>query len=57
MRTLCGEQFIDWKGVKDLMLLLSLNETMAYLPMANSLHWYGHVLKRLDGYMLKGIIV
>ena len=31
------------------MLILDLNETMDQLFMANSMHWFGHVLRREDG--------
>ena len=40
----------DRKKSMDLMLLLGLHETMDQLAMANSVRWYGHVLKREDGY-------
>ena len=30
-----------------------LNETMDQLAMANSVHWYGHVLRREDGHVLR----
>ena len=30
------------------MLMLSLKETMDQLALANSVHWYGHVLRRED---------
>ena len=35
------------------MLMLDLNETNDQLSMANSVHWYGHVLIREDGDILK----
>ena len=43
---MCGVQFNDGKGAKDLMLMLALNETLSLLPMSSSVHWYGHVLRR-----------
>ena len=40
--------------VDDLVLLLGLNETIDNLAMANSLCWYGHMLRRaLDFDMLQ----
>ena len=30
------------------MLMLGLHETMGLLAMANSVHWYGHVLRKED---------
>ena len=40
------------KRPNDLMLM-GLNETIDQLGMANSVHWYGHVLSREDGHVLK----
>ena len=37
----------------DLMIRLNLNETIVHLAMANSVHWYGHVLRREDGHVLR----
>ena len=33
--------------------MLGLNETMDQLAMANNVHWYGHVLRREDGHVLR----
>ena len=38
------------KKPTDLMFILGLNETIDQLDMANSVHWYGHVLRREDGH-------
>ena len=35
------------------MLILGLNETMDHLAMARSFCWYGHVLRREDGHVLR----
>ena len=35
------------------MLMLGLNETIDQLAMANSVHWYCHVLRRVDGHVLR----
>ena len=35
------------------MLMLCLKETIDQLAMANSVHWYGHVLRREDGHVLR----
>ena len=34
------------------MLMFGLNETMGKLAMANSVCWYGHVLRRENGHVL-----
>ena len=33
--------------------MFGLNETTDQLAMANSVHWYGHVLRREDGHVLR----
>ena len=33
--------------------MLGLNETIDQLAMVNSVHWYGHVLRREDTYVLR----
>ena len=33
--------------------MLGLNETIDQLAMANNVHWYGHVLRREDGHVLR----
>ena len=37
----------------DLILILGLNETKDQLAIANSVRWYGHVLRREDGHVLR----
>ena len=36
-----------------LMSMLGLSETIDQLAMANSVRWYGHVLRREDGHVLR----
>ena len=35
------------------MFMLGLRETIDQLAMANSVRWYGHVLRREDGHVLR----
>ena len=49
----CGVQLKDRKRSMDLIFMLGLNETMDQLAMANSVPWYGHVLRREDGHVLR----
>ena len=42
-----------FKKVKDLMLMLCLNEIIDQLAIANSVCWYGHMLRREDGHVLR----
>ena len=37
---------MDKKSTKDLMQMLDLNETINQLEKANSVRWYGHVLRK-----------
>ena len=53
VRAMCGVQLIDRKRSTDLMFMLGLIETMDYLATANIVHWYGHVLSREDGHVLR----
>ena len=56
VRAMCGVQLKDRKRFADLMFMLGLNETMDQLAMANSVHWYVHVLIREDGCILRGAL-
>ena len=35
------------------MIMLGLNEPIDQLAMANSVRWYGHVLRREDGHIMR----
>ena len=48
VRAICVLQLKNRKKSTDLMLMLCLNETIDQLAMANSVRWYGHVLRRED---------
>ena len=41
------------KRYTDLMFMLGLSETTDQLAMANSVRWYGYVLRREDGHVLR----
>ena len=49
----CGVQLIDRKRSTDFMSMLCLREIMDQLAMASSVGWYGHVLRRDDGHVLR----
>ena len=53
VRAVCGVQFKDGMKYMDLMFMLCLNEAIDRLAVANSIHWYGHVLRREDGHVLR----
>ena len=42
--------FIDYAS---LMFMLGLNETIDQMAMENSVLWYGHLLRREDGHVLR----
>ena len=46
VRVICGVQLKDRKRSMDLIFTLGLKETIDQLAMANSVHLYGHVLRR-----------
>ena len=50
---MCGVQLKDRKRSTDLMFMLGLDKTIDLLAMANSVHWYCHVLSREDGHVLR----
>ena len=54
---ICGLQLKDRKISMDWMLMLGLNETMDQLALANSVCWYGHVLRREDGHVLRRALI
>ena len=55
MRAMCGVQLKGRKRYADLMAMLGLNEAIDQLAMAmaNSVRWYGDVLRREDGHVLR----
>ena len=53
VRAMCGVQLKVRKRSADITFMLGLNESMDQLAMANSVNWYGHVLKREHGRVLK----
>ena len=50
VRAMCGVQLKRRKRSMNLLLKLGLNKTIDLLAMENSVHWYGHVLRREDGH-------
>ena len=44
------------KRSADLMFMLGLKETIDQLAMANSVRWYGQVLRREDGHVLRRVL-
>ena len=44
---------MEYTSKTDLMCMLGFNEIIDQLVIANSVRWYGHVLRREDGHILK----
>ena len=53
LREMSGVQLKDRKRSKDFILMFGSNETIDNLAMANSVGWYGHVLRREYGHVLR----
>ena len=51
MTVLYGVQLKDRKRSTGLMMMLGLNKAMDQLALANSVHWYGNVLRRKDSHV------
>ena len=53
VRAMCAAQRKDRKRSTGLMFMLGFCETVDQLAMVNSVCWYGHVLRREDGHVLR----
>ena len=50
---MCGAKRMQKKRAEDLMEMLGLKETMVQMTKVNGVRWYGHVLRRDDGHVLR----
>ena len=54
VRAMCGAKLMEKKKrTEDLMEMLGLKETVVQVAKANGMRWYGHVLRRADGHILR----
>ena len=53
VRAMCGVQLKDRKRSSNFTFMLDLKESIDQLAMASSVHLYGHVLRRVDGHVLR----
>ena len=53
VRAMCGVKLMDRKNTDDLLDSLGLKETVDKLAKANGVRWYGHVLRREEGDVLR----
>ena len=54
-RALFGGKLLEKKRTEELMEMLGLKETVVQMAKASGVRWYGHVLKRDDGHVLKKV--
>ena len=53
MRAMCGAKLMEKKRTEDVMEIMGLKETVVQMARANGVRWYGHVLRRDDGHILR----
>ena len=53
IRAMCGVRLMDKKKTNDLMDMLGLEESLEQRAKANGVRWYGHVLRRDEGHVLR----
>ena len=53
VRAMCGAKLMEKKRTEDLMKMMGLKETVIEMAKANGVRWYGHVLRRDDGQVLR----
>ena len=53
VRAMCGAKLMEKKRTEDLMEMLGLRDTVVQMAKANGVRWYGHVLRRDDGHVLR----
>ena len=56
VRAMCGAKLMEKKRTEDLMEMLGLKETAVQMAKANGVRWYGHVLRRDDGHVLRKVL-
>ena len=53
VRAMCGAKLMEKKRTEDLMEMLGLKEAAVQMAKANGVRWYGHVLRRDEGHVLR----
>ena len=53
VRAMCGAKLMERRRTEDLMEMLGLKETVVQMAKVNGVRWYGHVLRRDDGHVLR----
>ena len=50
---MCGAKLMEKKRTEDLMEMMGLKETVVQMAKANGVRYYGHVLRRDDGLVIR----
>ena len=53
VRAMCSTKLMEKRRTEELMEMLGLEETAVQMAKANGVRWYGHVLRRDDGHVLR----
>ena len=53
VKALCGTKLMERRRTEDLMEMLGLKETVVQMAKVNGVRWYGHVLRRDDGHVVR----
>ena len=53
VRAMCGAKLMEKKRTEDKMEMLGLKETVVQMAKVNGVRWYGYVLRRDDGHVLR----
>ena len=53
VRAMCGAKLMEKKRTEHLMEMLGLKETVVQMAKGNGVRWYGYVLRRDDGHVLR----
>ena len=56
LRAMCGAKLMERKRTEDLTEMLGLKETVVQIAKTNGVKWYGHVLRRDDGHVLRKVL-
>ena len=56
MRNMCDVKLMGKKSTKDLMQMLDFGKTIYQLARANSVRWYGHVLRKDENNILRWVL-
>ena len=53
VRAMCGAKLVEKKRTEHMIEMLGVKETVVQMAKANGVRWYGHVLRRDDGHVLR----